>query len=238
LGIVLHEMLTGRRLFKAASGLATLEKVRAARVLAPSALNAAVPAALDAVCLRALAKHPADRFQTAAEMGAALDAAVTGLPRYGGLELARHLGMLFPVESEAFHASQTLTPAGEWMAPEYEDGDTVRDSMTATVPMPAQLARLEELRVRTGRVAKLRRSRGWRVAMAATMAIALGCLTGWQIARAQAGGGVGRVLRRTPAPPAATNKKTSAWAVPAKTRLAAATRLRPVIVRTTTRARG
>jgi serine/threonine protein kinase len=212
LGIVLHEMLTGRRLFKAASGLATLEKVRAARVLPPSALNPLVSPALDGVCLRALAKRPADRFQTAAELGTALDAALVGTPRFERSELSRHLGTLFPVESEAFHASQTLTPAGEWMAPEYEDGDTVPDPLPLPLPLPRpapmlRAARLEELRVRTGRVAKLRRSRGWRVAMAATVAIALGGFTGWQIARAQAG----RVApRRTQTAPAAT-KKTSAW---------------------------
>jgi serine/threonine protein kinase len=244
LGIVLHEMLTGRRLFKAPSGLATLEKVRAARVLPPSALNAAVPPALDAVCLRALAKKPGDRFQTAAEMGAALDAAVTGMASFAGRELSHHLGALFPAESEAFHAAQTLTPAGEWMAPEYEDGDTVPDTATIQVP-PARAgarsltpARLEELRVRTGRVTKMRRSRGWRVAMAATVAIALGSITGWQIARSQAASGA-RAIKRTQTAPAATNKKTSAWVVPAKTHLAAASgRLRPVVVRTVTRGRG
>jgi serine/threonine protein kinase len=207
LGIVMHEMLTGRRLFKAPSGLATLEKVRAARVVAPSSLNPAVPAALDAVCLRALAKKPSDRFQTAAEMGAAIDAAVTVIPAFGGRELSHHLGGIFPAESEAFFAAQQLTPAGEWLAPQYDDGDTLPEGATvqvlkATEPMVVVPARLEELRVRTGRVAKMRRSRGWRVAMAATVAIALGSITGWQIARVQAN------AKRTQPPPRATYKKT------------------------------
>jgi serine/threonine protein kinase len=188
LGIVLYEMLSGRRLFKASSGLATLEKVRAARVMAPSRHNLAVSAELDAICLRALARDPDDRFQTAAEMAAALDKVLAEV-RFGGPELAQQLKLLFPAEAAAFHATQMLTPAGEWLSPAYEDGDTVPS------PEPARLAKMEELRARTGRITKMRRSRGWRVAMAATVAIALGGFTGWQIARAQAGRSQHRVVK-------------------------------------------
>jgi eukaryotic-like serine/threonine-protein kinase len=223
LGIVLHEMLSGRRLFKAPTGLATLERVRAARVPAPSALNPLVPAALDAVCLRALARRPADRFQSAAEMAAALDAATAGPDGFGVPELALQMRALFPAESAAFHAQQALTPAGEWLPPGYDDGDTL--------PAPRLAADMmqEAVRLRIGRIAKLRRSRGWRVAMAATMAIALGGITGWQIARAANGGG----KAHKPAPPAV--RKTSARSRPASLRPVEPgpwPRLAPVIVRT------
>jgi len=72
LGIVLHEMLTGRRLFKTGSDVTTLEKVKAADVPIPSEVNPRVPKALDRIVLKALAREPEDRWATAAEMGQAL----------------------------------------------------------------------------------------------------------------------------------------------------------------------
>jgi serine/threonine protein kinase len=65
LGIVLWEMLTGRRLFKADGDVATLEKVKAADVAPPSSVASRVPASLDAIVLKALAKDKNDRYPTA-----------------------------------------------------------------------------------------------------------------------------------------------------------------------------
>ncbi len=72
LGIVLHEMLTGRRLFKTGSDAATLEMVKAADVPLPSELNPRVPEAIDRIVMKALARRPEDRWSSAAEMSAAL----------------------------------------------------------------------------------------------------------------------------------------------------------------------
>lgn len=71
-GIILHEMLTGRRLFKTESDVATLEKIKAVDIQPPSTLNPAVPARLDAIVMRALSQDPADRFNDAREMQTAL----------------------------------------------------------------------------------------------------------------------------------------------------------------------
>ena len=73
LGVVLHELLTGRRLFKAESDLETLARVRACQVPVPSAINPELPARLDSLVLRALAKAPEDRFSTAQEMRLSLE---------------------------------------------------------------------------------------------------------------------------------------------------------------------
>jgi serine/threonine protein kinase len=220
LGIVLHEMLTGRRLFKAASGLATLERVRAAKVLAPSQHNPAVPEALDAICLKALAKHPADRFQTAREMAAALDRVVQELG-YGTPELALQLKSLFPADAAAYFASQTLTPAGEWASPGFEAPDTV---LSPPPHFDVAPLKLEELRVRTSRIVKLGRSRRGKLILAAVAAIALGGLTGWQIARAQAGGGLPKML-------GAKRSHGSRLSSTAPAGSQSAGRLRPVLVR-------
>jgi serine/threonine protein kinase len=221
LGIVLHEMLSGRRLFKASSGLATLERVRAAKVLVPSAYNPLVPEVLDAICLKALAKHPNDRFQTARDMAAALDRAVAELA-YGGPEVALQMKALFPAEAAAYFAATTLTPAGEWPSPAFEAPDTV---LSPPPTFDVGPLKLEELRVRTSRVRKLARSRKGKLLLAAAAAIALGGLTGWQIARAQEGGGLPKMLR------AARPRGSRPQTAPTGTKSAGAARLRPVIVR-------
>jgi serine/threonine-protein kinase len=72
-GIVLHEMLTGKRLFASVSELETLERVAAALVTAPSGENAGVPRTLDAIVKKALARDPAGRYSSGAAMAEALD---------------------------------------------------------------------------------------------------------------------------------------------------------------------
>ncbi len=67
-GILLHELLTGRRLFKTDSDIKTLEKVKAADVPTPSSLNPGIPARLDAIVARALTRSPADRYPDARAM--------------------------------------------------------------------------------------------------------------------------------------------------------------------------
>ena len=73
LGVVLHEMLSGERLFRGGSPLETLERVRRAPIPPPSAANPEVPPGLDDAVLQALARDPAARPAGAAELGGALD---------------------------------------------------------------------------------------------------------------------------------------------------------------------
>jgi serine/threonine protein kinase len=72
IGIVLHELLTGERLFVGDSDLSTIEKVRNVEVPPPRELNPAVPEELERVVLQALARDKDERFQTALELHDAL----------------------------------------------------------------------------------------------------------------------------------------------------------------------
>lgn len=67
-GIMLHEMLTGRRLFKSESEIKTLERIKAADAKPPSATNPSIPARLDEIVMRALSRDPKDRYQDAKEL--------------------------------------------------------------------------------------------------------------------------------------------------------------------------
>ncbi len=72
LGIILWETLTLRRLFDAENDILLLDLVRNPSVPAPSSVAPDIPAALDAVVLKALAKNPDDRYPTAAAFRAAV----------------------------------------------------------------------------------------------------------------------------------------------------------------------
>jgi beta-lactam-binding protein with PASTA domain len=74
-GVMLYEALTGRVPFQAETAVAVALKQISEPPRAPSELNPAVPPALDAVVLRALAKEPTARYATADEFLIALDAA-------------------------------------------------------------------------------------------------------------------------------------------------------------------
>ena len=72
IGVILYEALTGRVPFEADSAVAVALKQVSEVPRPPSELNPAVPKALDAVVLKAMAKDPANRFQSADEFDAAL----------------------------------------------------------------------------------------------------------------------------------------------------------------------
>ncbi|HSW20836.1 MAG TPA: serine/threonine-protein kinase [Ramlibacter sp.] len=71
-GVVLYQLLTGVRPFEGDNDYSVMQQVVSRMPLRPSALNPKLPAGLDAVLLRALAKAPAERFDTAGEFADAL----------------------------------------------------------------------------------------------------------------------------------------------------------------------
>jgi serine/threonine protein kinase len=103
LGIVLYEMITGKRLFKGETEINTLEKVREAKVepFSPS-LIAITPSELESVVLKALAKEVKDRYQDASlmetDLGKILFALSSTEP---ASDLKKFMGDLFCAEIEA-----------------------------------------------------------------------------------------------------------------------------------------
>lgn len=67
-GILLYEMLTGRRLFKGESDVQTLEWIRQASVAPPSKVTPRVTPEIEAVVLKLLTAERDDRYQAAADV--------------------------------------------------------------------------------------------------------------------------------------------------------------------------
>lgn len=91
MGIVLWETLVGARLFEGETNGEILTNVLRARVPAPSARGAALPADLEQVVLRSLRRDPNARFQTALEMALAIERSTPTATR---AEVAAWLGDL------------------------------------------------------------------------------------------------------------------------------------------------
>lgn len=72
LGIVLWEMLAGRRLFLGETDYATVKLIQQANIPRLSSLNSHVDEAFDEILNKALTRNPVDRYQSAREFGQAL----------------------------------------------------------------------------------------------------------------------------------------------------------------------
>ena len=79
LGIILYEMLTGRVPFEADTPMAIIMAHVNAPVPSPAEFGLELPDIVEAIILKAMAKNPDDRYQTAADMKDALDSARTTL---------------------------------------------------------------------------------------------------------------------------------------------------------------
>lgn len=127
-GIVLWELLTGRRLFQGDSPAAVVTAVLSADIPSPRALCTDVPPELERIVLRALERDPQARFSTAREMAIALEelglhrsASQVGawVERLAEETLARRSALLGAIEATApsSTASDDATDVGPAVEP-------------------------------------------------------------------------------------------------------------------------
>ena len=95
-GIVMWELMTSERLFKGEADADTLFRIVAAEVPSMRAIQPLVHPAVEAVCLHALAREPAERFQTAQDFAEALEHA------------ARSTGQLASVRESSEYVNQLI----------------------------------------------------------------------------------------------------------------------------------
>ena len=127
LGTVLHEMLTGERLFTGETTSEILERVVAGDIQKASSINPLVPEAVDAILARALERPSARRFPSAAAMGEACEHVLYD-KGYGptNLTLKHYVGSIFgdnvvADDAEPRQHEPTLVPLHDEMHPDRVD---------------------------------------------------------------------------------------------------------------------
>ncbi len=169
-GIVLHELLTGARLFQAGVDGDAVLKVLLFDIPAPSRLAPGLPAALDDVVLRALARRPEDRVQSVAELRDALEAACPPAPARDVAALVERLGTeKLTKQRTALEAALLRDAAGP---PTREQGDDGQALPT----------RVDRPQVAGGR-ARAKKPIVVAVSVAAAAALAAVAYFGWPFAR-------------------------------------------------------
>lgn len=120
-GVILYEMLTGMVPFTGATPYAVLTMHATVPPL-PFTPSLAVPAALEAVVMRALAKRPAERFPSAKAMSEALRLSIGGVPvAAAGLRLSG--GITRPSSEREPHLPPTLLSTSSQMSGQRPTGD-------------------------------------------------------------------------------------------------------------------
>ncbi len=111
LGLVLYEMLTGRKGFAGDSELSILEQVRAPQLVPPREIDPAIPPEVERVVMKALKEDCEQRYQTAADFASELGNILQVIrPAPGASELGAFLADLVgrdrPVSSAAAPAAR------------------------------------------------------------------------------------------------------------------------------------
>lgn len=173
-GVVLFELLTGRRLFSGNSDFSILERIRYAEVLPPSVVMPSVHPELERVVLKALARRPEDRFETAKDMADALRLACENLEQDESTQnRAAWMQQLFAAEYAQL--SNVMTKAielGDRMALEQRDRNRLETQRMETRPMMA--AKRPGLMSRGSKM-----SDGWLIALAGIFSVAMIGMSWW-----------------------------------------------------------
>ena len=111
-GAVLYEMATGQRAFPEANPALLCNAILMKDPEPPSSLNPKVSPGLENVILKALAKEPGHRYQTARELGVDLDRITAGITPVGRVERKKK----FPVMWAGIAAGVLLVAAGGYFS--------------------------------------------------------------------------------------------------------------------------
>ncbi|WP_245814289.1 serine/threonine-protein kinase [Cystobacter ferrugineus] len=131
-GVMLHELLTGERLFAAGSEIQEMQMILGASIPDPQPKGGQVPAEIRAVVLKALARDREQRYATGRDMARALEAAAGPL--------------LFDAEQRAAFMAEHFQQQREGTRQLLQTVDETLDGMSAVAPV----ARVEDARPPAG----------------------------------------------------------------------------------------
>jgi serine/threonine-protein kinase len=153
-GTLLYELLTGINPFRGDAEMDTLRRVQTAAVTPPSKVQALMSGGLEEICLRALARRPRERYASAGDMAAALEAhcSRTG---YGQPQLAEWMQQCFPSEWERIQ--QVRGKFGEEGTESHEARETSEggpESLSSVITKPILTGWMEEHSPLAGQLAQ------------------------------------------------------------------------------------
>ncbi len=164
MGVVVWEMVTGRRLFKGANDAQTYRNIMGAEVPPVGSYRRDAPAALDPVIARALARDREQRYQSAEEMRRGLEEVLHGWlantsHREVAAEIAAHFGETLEESRRAIHEF-TRRPPKELKAPRREEDDDDENPTEVNSKLGAALKELQPLGIAPIAPASPRAARG------------------------------------------------------------------------------
>ena len=145
LGIMLFEMLTGKRPFVAKSKMMLIQQVLTADPPFPRSLKKGIPRDLETICLKAIEKDPARRYSTAREMSDDLRRFLVGMPILGRRTSPFERGFRWISRNPWLSAASVTASllmvalAGVLFAKQTPPGDTLRRVRIDTIPTGANV---------------------------------------------------------------------------------------------------
>lgn len=137
LGVILYQLIVGRVPFKGTNIAEILQKHRSEKPMLPSSLNPEVPATLDRMLLKALAKNPDDRYDSGREFVEAFEGALRTAQVDSMNAFERH-SIKFSLSKA--RPKQAVIPRGSTLKLEKpasgEKGSSEKEAGVATTPKP------------------------------------------------------------------------------------------------------
>jgi serine/threonine protein kinase len=155
LGVVFHEMLTGRRLFQSKNDIQKMRELLAAPILPPSAIDAMIPRELDRIVMKSLEIDPKDRYQSASDMAQDLERTLIAA-RYSSREMSKLLHDLYMASDDPL---VVIDAADEKDAMERTIAITSTDTLPPTEHTRTGMRAKDETQTRMDTVLRAERSR-------------------------------------------------------------------------------
>ena len=140
LGILLYELTTSMRLYRGQSEFEVLKQIVEGEIKKPSEVRQGYPAPLEAILMKALAKRREDRYQTARELQADLEAYIRQERLVvSPIAMASWMESLFGQKIEAWRDAQRegkdpALQAAELKAADEDDGFSTSDQQVVRMP--------------------------------------------------------------------------------------------------------
>ncbi|MFT3710024.1 MAG: protein kinase [Archangium sp.] len=135
-GVMLYEQLCGRRPFTGNSIDEVVIRIAREDPALPSSYDPAVPKALEAICLRAIAKEPRSRFQTLAEFVVAMEGVGGDSVLAPPEKVAEYVSSLFPEKTDERRNTLRRAREADPSVPHADGPMTPNQGVEATMPSP------------------------------------------------------------------------------------------------------